>query len=46
MGTEGYFPRDKVAESEADHSLTTSTEVKNGEVIPPLPKHLHGMLFN
>jgi hypothetical protein len=31
---------------ETDHSLPTSTEVKNGGAIPPLPLCLHGRVLN
>jgi hypothetical protein len=31
---------------EADHSLRSSTEVKNGKAIPPLRILLHGVLLN
>jgi hypothetical protein len=31
---------------EADHSPASSAEVKNGEIIPPLPPCLHGVVRN
>jgi hypothetical protein len=37
MGTEGSLPRVKRPGREADHSLPSSAEVKNGGATPPLP---------
>jgi hypothetical protein len=37
MGTGGSLPRVKLPGREADHSPPSSTEVKNGRAIPPLP---------
>jgi hypothetical protein len=31
---------------EANHSLLSSAEIKNGGAIPPLPIRLHGIVFN
>jgi hypothetical protein len=37
MGTGGSFPSGEWQGHEADHSPTSSAEVKNGRAIPPLP---------
>jgi hypothetical protein len=31
---------------EADQSLPSSTEIKNGRAIPPLPIRVHGVVLN
>jgi hypothetical protein len=43
MGTGDFTPRVK---READHSPSSSAEVKNGGAIPPLPLRLYGMVLN
>jgi hypothetical protein len=43
VGPEGLSPWVKQMGLEADHSPPFNVEVKNGEVIPPLSKHFHGV---
>jgi hypothetical protein len=43
MGTGGSFPKIRRPEREADHTFPSSTDVKNGGVIPPL---LHAFSWN
>jgi len=40
MGTRGSFPGFKAAVREADHSLTSSGEVRMHGAIPPLPQYV------
>jgi hypothetical protein len=40
------LPGLKMQGHEADHSPPSSTKIKNGGAIPPLPIHLHGIVLN
>jgi hypothetical protein len=46
MGTEGFSPGVKQPGREANNSPPSSTEVKNGGAIPPLPICHHGVMLN
>jgi hypothetical protein len=47
MGTGGALSSGvKRPGHEADHSLPSNVEVKNGGAIPPLPPCLHGVVLN
>jgi hypothetical protein len=46
MGTGGFSRGAKRQGREADHSLPSSAEVKNGGAIPLLPIRLHGVVLN
>jgi hypothetical protein len=46
MGIGGSFPGVKKPRREADKSLPSSVEVKNGGAIPPLLIRLHGIMIN
>jgi hypothetical protein len=41
-----FYPGVKRPGREADHSLPSSAEVKNGDAMPPLPTCLHGLVLN
>jgi hypothetical protein len=46
MGAGGFFPTIKRQGREADHSLASNAEVRNGGAIPPLPICLHDIALD
>jgi hypothetical protein len=46
IGTGSVSPGLKRPEREADHSPPSDAEIKNGEVILPLPINLHDVVLN
>jgi hypothetical protein len=46
MDTGGPFPGEERQSIEADHSLPSSVEIKNGGALTPSRLRLHGMVIN